>query len=199
MIKRLFDFFGAIGGLIVLSPIFLAVAIAIKLNSPGPVFFRQVRIGRHGKPFKIFKFRTMTGSEPTSGPILTIGHNPRVTPVGEVLRDSKIDELPQLINVVLGHMSLVGPRPEVPKYVEKYTDIQRGIVLSVRPGLTGPASLEFRDQTSLLAQYENPEEAYETIVMQEKLAINAEYIRQATFFTDLKLIFQTIGALFWRA
>ncbi|MBL8631403.1 MAG: sugar transferase [Rhodospirillaceae bacterium] len=199
MLKRLLDFFGALGGLIVLSPVFLAVAIAVKLSSPGPVFFRQVRVGRGGKPFKIFKFRTMTGSEPTSGPILTIGHNPRVTAVGEVLRDSKIDELPQLINVVLGHMSLVGPRPEVPKYVEKYTPEQREIILSVRPGLTGPASLKFRNQTQLLAQYDNPEHVYETIVMQEKIALNAAYIRDATFMSDVKLIFQTIAALFWRS
>ncbi len=199
MLKRLLDFFGALGGLVLLSPVLIAVAIAIKLTSSGPVFFRQIRVGRHGKPFKIFKFRTMTGAEPTSGPILTIGHNPRVTSVGEFLRESKIDELPQLFNVILGHMSLVGPRPEVPKYVEKYTPAQRDIILSVKPGLTGPASLEFRDQTSLLAQYENPEHAYETIVMQEKIAINAEYIRRATFISDLKLILQTIATLFWRS
>jgi lipopolysaccharide/colanic/teichoic acid biosynthesis glycosyltransferase len=199
MMKRLLDFFGALAGLIVLLPVFIAVAIAIKLSSPGPVFFRQMRVGRYGKPFKIFKFRTMTGEEPKSGPILTIGHNPRVTAVGDVLRESKIDELPQLINVVLGHMSLVGPRPEVPKYVEKWTPEQREIVLSVRPGLTGPASIKFRDQTALLARYPNPEEAYETIVMQEKLTMNADYIRTATVASDLKMILQTIGALFWRA
>ncbi|MBL8645210.1 MAG: sugar transferase [Rhodospirillaceae bacterium] len=198
MLKRLFDFFASLAGLAVLAPVFIAVAIAIKLSSPGPVFFRQVRIGRRGKPFRIFKFRTMTGEEPTAGPILTIGANPRVTPVGEVLRLSKIDELPQLINVVLGHMSLVGPRPEVPKYVEKWTPAQREAVLAVRPGLTGPASVKFRNQEEILARYANPEQAYETIVMQEKLAINAAYIKQATFMSDLKLIFQTLGLLFWR-
>jgi len=199
MIKRAFDVLAAVGGLIVLSPLLIGVAIAIDLTSKGPVFFRQVRIGRHGVPFRIFKFRTMTGAEPISGPILTIGHNPRITPIGAFLRDSKIDELPQLINVVLGDMSLVGPRPEVPKYVEKWTDEQRAIILSVRPGVTGPASLQFVNQTELLAQYENPEEAYEKIIMQQKLQICADYIRTATFATDLRLIWQTIVALFRRS
>lgn len=199
MIKRAFDVLAAVGGLIVLSPLLIGVAIAIDLTSKGPVFFRQVRIGRHGVPFRIFKFRTMTGAEPISGPILTIGNNPRITPVGAFLRDSKIDELPQLINVVLGDMSLVGPRPEVPKYVEKWTDEQRAIILSVRPGVTGPASLQFVNQTALLAQYENPEEAYEKIIMQQKLQICADYIRTATFATDLRLIWQTIVALFRRS
>ncbi len=192
MFKRVFDFVGAACGLIVLSPLLIGVAIAVAVLSPGPVFFRQVRIGRYGQPFRIFKFRTMTGTEPTSGPILTIGINPRVTPFGHFLRESKIDELPQLINVVLGEMSIVGPRPEVPKYVEKWTDEQRAIVLSVRPGLTGPASIKFRDQTALLAQYDDPETAYETIIMQEKLAICADYIRNADWATDLRLILQTV-------
>jgi lipopolysaccharide/colanic/teichoic acid biosynthesis glycosyltransferase len=196
LFKRAFDLIGALCGLIVLSPLLMGVGLAIPILSPGPVFFRQVRIGRHGAPFRIFKFRTMTGPEPTSGPILTIGDNPRVTKFGSFLRESKIDELPQLINVVLGHMSLVGPRPEVPKYVEKWTPEQRAVVLSVRPGVTGPASVKFRDQTTLLAQYPDPEAAYENIIMQEKLKICADYIRTATLVTDIGLILQTLLVVF---
>jgi lipopolysaccharide/colanic/teichoic acid biosynthesis glycosyltransferase len=196
MLKRIFDLVGALSGLLVLSPLVLMVAIAIRLESPGPAFFRQVRIGRLGQPFRIFKFRTMRGAEPTSGPILTIGANPRVTKLGAFLRDSKIDELPQLLNVVTGDMSLVGPRPEVPKYVDKWTDEQKRVVLSVRPGLTGPASVKFRDQTDILAQYADPELAYETIIMQEKLKICADYVQHATFMTDITLILKTVLALF---
>jgi lipopolysaccharide/colanic/teichoic acid biosynthesis glycosyltransferase len=199
MLKRLFDVAGALGGLVVLSPLFLIVAVLIKRESAGPVFFRQVRVGRGGVPFRIFKFRTMTGAEPAAGPILTIGDNPRVTPVGKVLRDWKIDELPQLINVLVGDMSLVGPRPEVPKYVAHYTPEQRAVVLSVRPGLTGPASLKFRNQTELLARFADPERAYLEVVMPEKLKICADYIQTATFSSDLKLIAQTIVALVRRS
>ena len=195
MLKRAFDVLSAACGLIVLSPLLIGVSIAVAIGSPGPVLFRQTRIGLHGAPFRIFKFRTMSGAEPTSGPILTIGANPRVTPFGHFLRESKIDELPQLFNVLLGDMSLVGPRPEVPKYVEHWTPAQREIILSVRPGLTGPASIKYRDQTTLLAQYPDPEGAYVTIIMPEKLEICAAYIRHATFATDLHLIFQTLLAL----
>lgn len=195
MLKRLIDFCGALGGLIVLSPLLICVGIAVRVLSPGPVFFRQTRIGRKGKPFQIIKFRTMTGAEPTTGPNLTIGADPRITPFGHFLRESKIDELPQLFNVVMGDMSLVGPRPELPKYVEKWTDEQRAIVLSVRPGVTGPASLKFRDQTELLATFDNPQEAYEKVVMQEKLKICADYIRTATLASDLGLIFRTVLAV----
>ena len=196
MLKRIFDFLAALFGLAVLSPFLLLVALAIRLESPGPALFRQVRIGRFGQPFRIFKFRTMSGSEPTTGPILTIGVNPRITKLGHILRETKIDEMPQLINVVLGDMSLVGPRPEVPKYVEKWTEEQKAVVLSVRPGLTGPASVKFRDQTALLAKYDDPEKAYETIIMQEKLQMCADYIQRATFWTDLGLIIRTALALF---
>jgi len=196
MLKRIFDFVGAFGGLLVLSPLLIVVAVAIRMESPGPALFRQVRIGRLGQPFRIFKFRTMRGAEPTSGPILTIGTNPRVTKFGAFLRDSKIDELPQLVNVIAGDMSLVGPRPEVPKYVEKWTEEQKRVVLSVRPGVTGPASVKFRDQNAVLAQYADPELAYETIIMQEKLKICADYVQHATFMTDIVLILKTVLALF---
>ncbi|MDX2141750.1 MAG: sugar transferase [Rhodospirillaceae bacterium] len=195
MIKRGFDLVFAAVGLLALTPVLLVTAIVIVLESPGPVFFRQVRVGRHGARFRIFKFRTMRGEEPTSGPILTIGDNPRITPIGRFLRRYKIDELPQLINVVMGDMSLVGPRPEVPRYVEKWTPEQKSVVLSVRPGITGPASVKFRNQTELLATYPNPEVAYETIVMQEKLKICADYVRHAGLWTDIKLIAQTLAAL----
>jgi lipopolysaccharide/colanic/teichoic acid biosynthesis glycosyltransferase len=127
---------------------------------------------------------------------LTIGTNPRVTKLGAFLRDSKIDELPQLLNVIAGDMSLVGPRPEVPKYVEKWTEEQKRVVLSVRPGVTGPASVKFRDQNAILAQYADPELAYETIIMQEKLKICADYVQHATFMTDIVLILKTVLALF---
>ena len=196
MVKRTFDFCCAIGGLIVLSPILLLAALSVKLSSPGPIFFRQVRIGRSGVPFRIFKLRTMSGDEPTSGPILTIGADPRITRIGHFLRTSKIDELPQLINVVIGDMSLVGPRPEVPKYVDKWTPAQREIILSVRPGVTGPASLQFRNQTELLAKYDDPEAAYETVITQEKLKLCEDYIRTGTLWTDIRLILQTVISLF---
>lgn len=199
MFKRALDLLGAAAGLTILAPFFALIGLAILLESPGPIFFRQVRVGRYGAPFRIFKFRTMTGAEPAAGPILTIGDNPRITKLGKVLRDWKIDELPQLVNVLIGDMSLVGPRPEVQKYVDRYTPEQRGLALSVRPGLTGPASLKYRNQTELLARYADPEDAYIKVVMQEKLRLNMDYIPQATFVSDLKLIFQTIFALFRRA
>jgi len=196
MLKRAFDLVGALGGLIVLSPLLIGVALAVKVLMPGPVFFRQVRVGRHGVPFRIFKFRTMSGEQPKTGPILTIGADPRITPLGRFLRESKIDELPQLFNVLLGEMSLVGPRPEVQKYVDTWTAEQKEIVLSVRPGLTGPASVKFHDQTALLAQYPDPEKAYIEVVLPEKLKLCMDYVRDGTVLTDISLIIRTILTLF---
>jgi lipopolysaccharide/colanic/teichoic acid biosynthesis glycosyltransferase len=195
MLKRAFDLLGATGGLIVLSPLLVGVAIAIKFLMPGPVFFRQLRIGRHGIPFRIFKFRTMSGAEPKAGPSLTIGADPRITPLGHFLRESKIDELPQLFNVLAGEMSLVGPRPEVPKYVDTWTAEQKEVVLSVRPGLTGPASVKFHDQTTLLAHYADPEKAYIEVILPEKLKLCMDYVRTGTVMTDVSLIVRTILTL----
>ena len=195
MLKRAFDLLGALGGLIVLSPLLIGVALAIKILMPGPVFFPQVRVGRYGVPFRIFKFRTMSGEQPKNGPILTIGADPRITPLGHFLRESKIDELPQLLNVLRGEMSLVGPRPEVQKYVDTWTAEQKEVVLSVRPGLTGPASVKFHDQTALLAQYADPEKAYIEVILPEKLRLCMDYVRKGTVLTDISLIIRTILTL----
>lgn len=188
--KRLFDLIASGLGLICLSPIFLIVAIWIKCDSKGPVFYRQVRVGRYNRDFRIFKFRSMrVGSD--KGSLVTIGgRDPRVTRSGYFIRKFKIDELPQLINVFIGDMSLVGPRPEVRHYVNYWTPEQMH-VLDVRPGITDPASIKFRNENELLEQAEDPEKYYIEVVMQEKLKLYLEYVQNASFFYDLKLIFQT--------
>ena len=190
--KRLFDI-GASGlGLLVLSPILIIVAIWIKLDSEGPVFYRQVRVGRYNKDFRIFKFRSMRiGSD--KGSLVTIGgRDPRVTRSGYFIRKFKIDELPQLINVFIGDMSLVGPRPEVRHYVNYWTPEQMR-ALDVRPGITDPASIRFRNENELLEKAEDPEKYYIEVIMQEKLKLYLEYVDNASFWYDIKLIFQT----FW--
>ena len=189
--KRAFDIVASTAGLAVLSP-FLALAIvAIKLDSKGPAFFRQVRIGRGGKPFSIWKFRTMVADAPKAGGALTVGRDPRITRVGHWLRRTKLDELPQLINVVVGEMSLVGPRPEVPKYVGVYDENARR-VLALAPGITDPASIAFRSESELLGQSDDPERLYIERIMPEKIRINLDYAARAGFFSDLGVIFQTI-------
>ena len=192
--KRLFDMVMSGLGLIVLSPLFLFVAIWIKLDSPGPVFYRQVRVGWHNKDFRIFKFRSMrVGSD--KGSLVTIGgHDPRITRSGYFIRKTKIDELPQLINVFIGDMSLVGPRPEVRHYVDCWTPEQMH-VLDVRPGITDPASIKFRNENELLAKADDPENYYIEVIMQEKLDLYLEYVRNASFLYDIKLIFKTLCAL----
>lgn len=192
--KRLFDLIASGLGLICLSPIFLIVAIWIKCDSKGPVFYRQVRVGRYNRDFRIFKFRSMrVGSD--KGSLVTIGgRDPRVTRSGYFIRKFKIDELPQLINVFTGDMSLVGPRPEVRHYVNYWTPEQMH-VLDVRPGITDPASIKFRNENELLEQAEDPEKYYIEVVMQEKLKLYLEYVQQASFFYDLKLIFQTFRVI----
>lgn len=192
--KRLFDLIASGLGLICLSPVFLIVAIWIKCDSKGPVFYRQVRVGRYNRDFRIFKFRSMRiGSD--KGSLVTIGgRDPRVTRSGYFIRKFKIDELPQLINVFIGDMSLVGPRPEVRHYVDFWTPEQMH-VLDVRPGITDPASIKFRNENELLEQAEDPEKYYIEVVMQEKLKLYLEYVQNASFFYDLKLIFQTFRVI----
>ncbi|MBR2486514.1 MAG: sugar transferase [Paludibacteraceae bacterium] len=190
--KRLFDILVSGIGLICLSPLLLIVAIWIKLDSPGPVFYRQVRVGRYNKDFRIFKFRSMRiGSD--KGSLVTIGgRDPRITRSGYFIRKFKIDELPQLINVLVGDMSLVGPRPEVRHYVNYWTPEQMH-VLDVRPGITDPASIKYRNENELLAQAEDPEKYYIEVIMQEKIKLYLEYAEKSSFWYDIKLIFQT----FW--
>ena len=195
MAKRLFDLLCAVLGLGLLSPLLLLIALWIKLDSPGPVMFRQERVGRYGRPFFIHKFRTMRVDAPALGPQITIGADPRITRSGRWLRASKLDELPQLWDVLRGEMSLVGPRPEVPRYVALYPAELRELVLSVRPGITDPASLSFRHESELLAAAADPEREYVEVVMPAKLRLSAGYVRGAGLLSDLKLILATLGAL----
>ena len=193
MIKRLFDVVAAVVGLLVLSPLFALVALAIKLTSRGPVFFRQERVGRDFRPFRIYKFRTMVVDAPKLGGQITAGRDPRITSIGHLLRKTKLDELPQLLNVLSGEMSLVGPRPEVPKYVEMFRP-QFAEVLSVRPGITDLASVKYRDENEILGRADDPEAAYVNQVLPDKLALATEYVRRASFWFDVRLIFAT----FWK-
>ena len=192
--KRLFDVVAGGVGLLLLSPLFLLVAIWIKLDSPGPVFYHQVRVGRYNRDFRIFKFRSMrVGAD--KGSLVTIGgRDPRVTRSGYFIRKFKIDELPQLINVFIGDMSLVGPRPEVRHYVDYWTQEQLH-VLDVRPGITDPASIKFRNENELLEKAEDPEKYYIEVIMQEKLRLYLEYVENHSFWYDIKLIFQTFAAI----
>lgn len=190
--KRLFDIVASGLGLVFLSPLFLILALWIKLDSKGPVFYRQVRVGRWNKDFRIFKFRSMRmGAD--KGSLVTIGgHDPRITRSGYFIRKFKFDELPQLINVFWGDMSLVGPRPEVRHYVEYWTPEQMH-VLDVRPGITDPASIKFRNENELMEKAEDPEKYYIEDIMQEKIQLYLEYVDKHSFFYDIALIFKT----FW--
>lgn len=192
--KRIFDIIASGLGLIILSPLFLILAIWIKCDSKGPVFYRQVRVGKDNKDFRIFKFRSMrVGSD--KGSLVTIGgRDPRVTRSGYFIRKFKLDEFPQLINVFVGDMSLVGPRPEVRHYVDYWTPEQMR-VLDVRPGITDPASIKFRNENELLEQAEDPEKYYIEVIMQEKLKLYLEYVQNHSFWGDIKLIFQTFKVI----
>lgn len=191
ILKRLFDIVVSFIGLLILSPIFLIIAIVIKLNSKGPVFFRQVRVGKDGKEFRIFKFRTMVVDAEKKGMQITVDGDSRITKPGHFLRKSKMDELPQLINVLIGDMSFVGPRPEVPKYVAMYDENQISI-LKIRPGITDIASIEYRDENSLLGKSEDPEETYINEIMPRKIELNVKYIKKMSVIYDIGLIFKTI-------
>lgn len=195
--KRLFDITASALGLLLLSPLFIVVAIWIKLDSEGPVFYRQLRVGRHNKDFRIYKFRSMRiGAD--RGSLVTVGgHDPRVTKSGYIIRKYKIDELPQLINVLLGDMSIVGPRPEVRHYVNYWTPSQMR-VLDVRPGITDPASIRYRNENELLAEAQDPENYYINVIMQDKIRLYLEYVDNVSFCYDIKLIFQTFKAIITR-
>ena len=193
--KRAFDLLGAGLALLLLAPLMVVVALWIKLDSPGPVFFRQQRVGRHGVPFLIHKFRTMRAD--AEGLPLTVGDDPRITRAGRFLRRTRLDELPQFIDVLQGTMSLVGPRPEVPRYVALYPPALRDRVLAVRPGLTDPASLAFIDEAALLAAAADPEREYVERILPAKLQRAAEYAETASLATDLAVLARTALAL-WR-
>ena len=195
MIKRLLDIVASFIGLFLLSPVLLIIALLIKRDSPGPVFFRQERIGQYGKSFHIHKFRTMTVAQPSTAMQITVGQDARITRIGAFLRHYKIDELPQLIDVLQGSMSLVGPRPEVPKYVALYPEAVKSIVLSVRPGITDLASIEYRSESELLGKSSNPEQTYIEEVMPAKLAYCVQYVEQQSLWLDIQIIARTFIAI----
>jgi lipopolysaccharide/colanic/teichoic acid biosynthesis glycosyltransferase len=189
--KRIYDMFFAVMGLLALAPLLALVAILVKLGDGGPVFFRQERVGHHGRLFLIWKFRTMTVGSERAGPLLTAGGDRRITRVGRWLRRTKLDELPQLWNVLRGDMSFVGPRPEVPRYVALYSPLQRE-VLDFRPGITDPATLRFRDEEGLLAQAVDSEAFYIEHCVPQKVEINLNYARQANLWKDTIIIIRTL-------
>lgn len=188
--KRFIDFVLSFLGLLILSPLFGVLALIIKVSSKGTVFFRQTRVGRNGHEFQIMKFRTMQDKPGTQ---ITIGKDPRITKVGHILRQTKLDEIPQLWNILVGDMSFVGPRPEVPKYVALYTSLQRQ-VLSVRPGITDIASIKYRNEAELLEEADDPERTYIEVIMPDKLALNLEYIERMSVLYDFRIILSTL----WR-
>ena len=193
--KRVVDVLASALGIFVLSPALIIVACAIKLTSPGPAFYRQVRIGKQGRPFQILKFRSMVVDLTCSGLGITASGDSRVTRIGKFLRQYKIDEVPQLWNVLLGEMSLVGPRPELPAYVALYTREQRQ-VLSAKPGITDPASLAYRHEEKILAEHGNPECFYQMTILPDKLARNIAYLQQVSFTTDICVIVETLASVF---
>jgi lipopolysaccharide/colanic/teichoic acid biosynthesis glycosyltransferase len=193
--KRLFDLCASGVGLLILLPVLLAVALAIKLDSRGPVFFRQERVGRFGRLFRIHKFRTMVVDSESRGMQITVAADPRVTRVGAFLRRYKLDELPQLIDVLLGNMSLVGPRPEVPRYVACYPPEIRDLVLSVRPGITDRASIEFKNESEILGKAVDPHKAYVEQVLPVKLRYYVDYVQSRSLAGDVAIIFATLVAL----
>ncbi|PUA83018.1 sugar transferase [Nocardioides currus] len=195
MLKRGIDVLGSVVGSVLLSPVLVAIAALIRLREGAPVFFRQERVGLDGRTFRILKFRTMRVSRP-GAPEVTVAGDDRVTDIGRVLRRTKLDELPQLLNVVRGEMSLVGPRPEVAQYVADWPDDVRRVVLSVRPGITDPASLEHFDEEAVLATYDDPIEAYRTIVTPRKLEMYQRYVATQSLVGDLRIIIATVRRAF---
>lgn len=193
MSKRLFDLAAASVGLLLLAPLLLGLALWVRLDSPGPVLYRQQRVERNGVPFDILKFRTMRTD--AAGPQLTIGRDPRVTKAGHWLRRYKLDELPQLINVLQGSMSLVGPRPEVPRYVACYPADVRAAVLSVAPGITDLASILYKEESDVLGRAADPERAYIDTILPVKLAYYQRYVRERSFWLDVRIIFRTLAAI----
>ena len=192
--KRIFDIVASGIGLILLSPLFIILTICIKCDSIGPVFYKQVRVGRNNMDFQLFKFRSMRVGSDKKGLITVGGHDPRITRSGYYIRKYKLDEFPQLINVFKGDMSLVGPRPEVRKYVDMYTEEQMH-VLDVRPGITDLASIRYRNENELLERVNDPDKYYVEVIMPDKLRINLEYVARHSFTFDIRLIFQTFRAI----
>lgn len=191
MRKRIFDLFFSIIGLMILMPLFFIISVWIKMDSSGPILFRQARIGRFGKPFRIFKFRTMIADAESRGPQITAGDDPRITRAGSFLRRYKLDELPQLLNVFIGDMSIVGPRPEVPRYVEMFHDQYKDL-LAVKPGLTDYAAIEFRDEEKVLNQYANPEDGYIKEILPKKIELYQKYLLERNLKTDIKVVLLTL-------
>ena len=192
--KRLFDIVFSLIGLLLIFPILIIISVLIKLDSKGSVFYRQVRVGKNNKDFKIFKFRTMHKNADSLGLLTVGGRDPRVTSLGYYLRKFKLDELPQLINVLLGDMSFVGPRPEVRKYVDLYTNEQKK-VLTVRPGITDLASIEFRNENEILSGQEDPDKYYIDVIIPKKLKINLRYIEERSILKDIRVIFKTFTVI----
>jgi lipopolysaccharide/colanic/teichoic acid biosynthesis glycosyltransferase len=194
MSKRAFDLVAASIGLLLLAPLFVVLALWVRLDSPGPVFYRQQRVGRGGMLFRIFKFRTMV-VRPSDGRQITVGRDPRVTRAGHFLRKSKLDELPQLLNVIQGSMSLVGPRPEVPRYVACYPPEVRALVLSVAPGITDWASILYKEESEILGRAADPEQAYVEKILPAKLEYYVRYVRERSLWVDLRIIVHTLVAI----
>ena len=195
--KRCFDVTASFFGILFLLIPFAVVAVAVKCSSRGPVFFRQVRVGKNGRKFRIYKFRTMVADAEKKGMQITVGGDSRVTGIGRVLRKTKVDELPQLFNVFAGQMSFVGPRPEVPHYVDMYSDYQKN-VLRIKPGITELASIVYRDENDVLAKSEDPERTYIEEIMPEKIKLNMQYMQKMNVFYDIYLIFRTFAAVLKR-
>lgn len=195
MLKRIFDILFAAAGLIILLPVFIIVAVIVKLDSKGPVIYKQSRVGKGNRDFELFKFRSMKPDSDVSGLLTVGGRDPRITGSGYYLRKFKLDELPQLINVLNGEMSFVGPRPEVRKYVDIYNEEQKK-VLSVSPGITDVASIKYRNENELLEKADDPERYYVENIMPDKISLNLEYIDQRSLLKDLKVILKTLSAVF---
>jgi len=189
--KRLFDFIISLVGVIVLSPVLILAALLIKITSGDPIFYKQDRVGRDGKIFKLLKFRTMVADADQIGTSVTTKNDPRITPVGKFLRRFKLDEIPQLINVLIGDMSFVGPRPDVPGFADKLKGADR-IILNVRPGITGPATLKYRNEEELLAKQKDPDKYNAEVIYPDKVLLNREYVENYSFWKDMGYIFKTI-------
>ena len=190
--KRLFDLFFSAMGLLVCTIPFFILAVAIKIDFAGPVFFRQIRVGKNGRVFRIHKFRSMIVKQPADATDITVGDDNRITRTGAWIRRWKVDELAQLIDVFIGNMSLVGPRPEVPKYVALYPEQTRRVVLSVKPGITDLASIRFRNENDMLAQAADPEQTYREKILPEKLRLQMDYVQTQTFLGDLRILYATV-------
>jgi len=193
--KRIFELICALFVLIIMSPFFLIIAVSIKLDSKGPVFFKQVRVARYNKDFKIFKFRTMVNDADKKGIQITVGGDSRITRVGKILRKTRLDEFPQMINILIGDMSLIGTRPEVRKYVDHYTNEHMATLL-LPPGVTGSASIAFKDENDMLSSSEDPEKTYINEILPIKMGINLEYVKNVSFWLDIKILLQTFACIF---